>query len=69
MPATVAENHPALVETALVLAAGLDDRKLSTTHPSLARQLMVALDKLHAAHGGARGKLAAVSALASRKPS
>ena len=40
-----------------MLAAGLDDRKLSTTHPSLARQLMSALDKLHTRAWGCAGEV------------
>ncbi len=64
----VVERHSGLVETALTLAAGLDNPKLATTHPSLARQLMAALVKLHAASVGGRGKLASVSSLSPAGP-
>lgn len=62
-----AGSHPGLVETALTLARGLDDPRQITTWPSLARQLMVALDKIHAASASNGGRLVAVGNLSSRK--
>lgn len=44
-----ASKHPGLVESALSMAKILDNPIAVTTHPSAQRQLMVALDKLHAA--------------------
>ena len=62
----VAERYPGLVETALTLAAGLDNPKGLTSHPALAARLFTALGKLEAASAGGRGKLAAVSSMSRR---
>ena len=48
---------------ALAMARLLDDKRLSTTHASAQWQLSATLDKLHAAHKVARGRLAAVREL------
>ena len=57
------EKHPSLVETAIRLAKGLDDRRLATQHASLSRQLRQTMADLHAASAGRRGRLAQISAM------
>ncbi len=62
-----AATRPALVEAALTMAHGLDDRRLATSWPSLARQHMQALAALHAASAPRKGKLATVATLSDRR--
>lgn len=65
-PAT--ESRPGLAEGCLAMARILDSTKLSTTHPSALRQLLLSLDAIKNSSHVARGKLAAVAELAN-KPS
>ncbi len=69
MCAAAAAAYPALAEVALALANGLDDHRLATSWPSMARQHMAALSALHAASAPGTGKLAAVASLSDRKSS
>jgi hypothetical protein len=48
------------------MAKILDDRRLSTTHPSAMRQLALGLNEIRGASHIARGKLASVAALTKR---
>jgi hypothetical protein len=57
------EKHPSLVEVAVRLAKGLDDRRLATQHASLSRQLRQTMADLHAASVGRRNRLASVAAM------
>lgn len=63
-----ATAHPGLAEVALALATGLDDHRLATSWPSMARQHMQALAALHAASAPGAGRLAGVASLSDRRP-
>ncbi len=65
---SVLEKYPGLVEAALVLAAGLDNPRLATSHPSLSRQLVQTLMRLHGFSVGGGKRLAAVASMAPGKP-
>ena len=58
-----AQSRPGLAAGARAMACLLDDKRLSTIHPSAQWQLSATLDKLRAAHKVARGRLVAVREL------
>ncbi|MGO9251634.1 MAG: hypothetical protein ACLP5J_09600 [Mycobacterium sp.] len=62
-------SRPGLAAGAVSMAKILDDRKLSTTHPSAQRQLAQTLDRLRNASHTAKGKLASVIDMSPAKPS
>ena len=62
------ESRPGLAEACLAMARILDQPKLSTTHPSAARQLAQGLDAMKNSSHIARGRLAAVASKSRRKP-
>jgi hypothetical protein len=68
LSAGVTERYPSLVATALALATGLDDWRQLTTWPSLARQLLAVMTKLHAVSAGGKGRLAEVARMTRRGP-
>jgi hypothetical protein len=51
---------------AVALGEILDDRRLSTTHPSAAKQLVAIIEKLGRASAPRRGRLAAVQDMSTR---
>jgi hypothetical protein len=61
-----AKARPGLAAAAVAMAAILDNPQAISTQPSACRQLLVALDKLHAA-GVSRGRLATVQAMSMRR--
>lgn len=65
---SAAARRPVTVQTALALARSLDDRRLATSHASLARQLSATMTSLREASAGRSGNLASVAALAQRRP-
>jgi hypothetical protein len=67
MIGNVAERHPGLVESAVAMAAILDDPRLATTQPSAQRRLMAALDQLHKLGGARRGNLSVVANMSKRE--
>jgi hypothetical protein len=64
-----AESRTRLAAGAVPMAEILDDRRLSTTHPSTQRQLAAALATLRDAVPSSRGRLAAVTKMSPAKPS
>lgn len=64
-----AESRPALVQTALVLAADLDTRGCVTSHPSLSKQLRETMTELYRSRQVGRSRLRAITELSRARPS
>jgi hypothetical protein len=63
----VAERWPGLVESAVAMAAILDDPRLATTQPSAQRRLQAVLDQLHDRAPARNGHLRIVADMSQRK--
>jgi hypothetical protein len=63
---SAAQQEPVMGAVAVALGKIVDDRRLSTTHPSAGKQLVAIMEKLRQASAPRRGKLAVVQALTDR---
>jgi len=65
---SASQRRPSAVQTAVRLARDLDDRRLATSHASLARQLSAVMDSLRAASSARQSRLATVAQMSQRRP-